>query len=257
MTEENDLPKRRNSGLSPMGIYVPKRSFALKEAVLKLAELRYPNLPWPRYLFGTMETALNWHVNKLLTADGWDPYCDNPSSDEIEGVDQLTKLDCFLALAEARAALREALAEGDLVASAMGAEGSWIDQIPFAYWRSNDGGWRMLITDRTDDYSHTFIKKSDFNRWEKTSLHSAPDELSREDGEPSNREVDDFLQDKLRAALAQENRPTKTDIQESVTSYLGISKTRFLSSWETVTNSPEFNSFKRPGAKNGRKRPVS
>ena len=144
-------------------VYVPAGYVPLKEAVIRLADFRKPELPIRLYL----ETGPVSVVDPLRTLPGeTDRYASQAPTHEAwrKHLSDRDKVYSWVALGYARDELRRALAEGDLVAQGQEPDGKLVPVLQ-GYWRTDDGAYRLRFTDRVDLYTQVFFLEEPLRRW--------------------------------------------------------------------------------------------
>jgi len=141
-------PFSREESRAKPEIYVPRGYIPLKSAIVATAQKIYPDAPLAAYLQNP-GTMLATAFDSLRTPDTYDPFCDAPQSkgDFDARMEDSVRVDCFVGLQNARSHLRAALAEKEIIATGQSLSGDLVS-ISSAYWRTDHGGWRLIVTDR-------------------------------------------------------------------------------------------------------------
>ncbi|GAN55458.1 hypothetical protein [Tanticharoenia sakaeratensis] len=228
-------------------IYVPRGFTPLKTCVVSLAQRRRPDLPFSDYLL-YLDAQLMTAFDPHRTARGYDPFCDAPSSKAMHNVSLMEQVYCFTNLGHARNDLRLALAENEMPAVGMLADGD-LHEIPQKYWRTDAGAWRLQFVDRKDDYIHVFINTDTFQKWlegggaEEAVEDSSAPKMSAD----TRRHVMELL---MRALETPDGRNTpKPQHFARVQMTTAITNSDFNSIWAEIAKKPGYEGMVKAGRK--------
>ena len=225
-------------------VYVPRGYIPLRNAVIRLAEMRKPKLPIQLYLtLGTdVSDPLRTGQSKA-DAYAWQVAIKPEFERQIAHRDWVY---CFLALVDARAELREALAEDELTAQGQTTDGELMP-VPASYWRTDAGGVRVSFTDRLDQYSQVFLLADRLASW----LGGHQVETSRSLLK-STAGAEAKTRDWLGAKLVPSNAlyTAKRNYQVEAERMFGVSRLAFNRAWrQTIEADPALQDFRKAGRK--------
>ncbi|KXV20418.1 hypothetical protein [Gluconobacter japonicus] len=246
-----EKPFSREESRAKPEIYVPRGYIPLKSAIVATAQKLYPDAPLADYLQNP-GTMLATAFDSLRTPDTYDPFCDAPQNqgDLNARMEDKVRVLCFVGLQNARTYLRAALAEKEITATGQTPSGKLVLIKP-AYWRTDHGGWRLIITDRIDAYTQIFIEDVPFEDWI-ANFDPDKDDTETDDLPTESRRVaHSVVLEALKERLATQNGKniSKGKHFEAIRMLTGAGRPSFNRAWAEITALPEYEQLAKPGRK--------